>query len=67
MLLGTLANKVVPYIAYLIIGLTCYAVKRKGERERDSPPIYQEASVFFSRSVTVFMQQRYYLLEYPFE
>lgn len=50
-----------------IIGLTCYAATRKGERERDSPPIYQEASVFFSRSVTVFMQQRCYLLEYPFE
>lgn len=65
MLLGTLANKVVPY---RIIGLTCYAVKRKGEREgreRDSLPIYQEASVFFSRWETVFMQQRYYLLEYP--
>lgn len=48
-----------------IVGLTCYAATRKGERERDSPPIYQEASVFFSRSVPFFMQQRYYLLEYP--
>lgn len=48
-----------------IVGLTCYAATRKGERERDSLPIYQETSVFFSRSVTVFMQQRYYLLEYP--
>lgn len=48
-----------------IIGLTCYAATRKGERERDSLPIYQEASVFFSRLVPFFMQQRYYLLEYP--
>lgn len=45
-----------------IVGLTCYAATRKGERERDSPPIYQEASVFFSRSVPFFMQQRYLLL-----
>lgn len=46
-----------------IVGLTCYAATRKGERERENPPIYQEASVFFSRSVPFFMQ-RYYLLEY---
>lgn len=59
LLLGTLANKVVLFTAYRWTYLLCRYAEG---RERETPSIYQEASVFFSRSVTVFMQQRYYLL-----